>query len=521
MGPAEQDSLARSAASAVSRMLERMVVYRHASDQHDSYVREALADLRVALEHRERLEIEVEAEGLGFEGALLRAAKSLRLYQDGIRRLCFQRGITEEELSAFARIAAAEEAEGEDALTELWKADLPHLAMSALPGYGMQGADTVSAVSEIALRAQAAVDGGAPVHDEADLPLLWNDEERRAADTQDPGRLAGRAAATLLRIVGEEYAGWDADALKHSFGRLADRMLQLEAVEPLARTLLELKAMPGLPGGEFRDWMSGFIGDGRRLEKAFSMPGAAKLLSAWLALFPPAAGPEVVALLPKAQDDAAREAVAAAALARIDSCASEVAQMLRSGTEADVKALASGLGGLPSGRRAQLGAAAFDNPRLAVAAIDHLRQDPAAAVGILGSALEHQLREVRLAAALALSSLQGAGDRAAKHLIDAISSPRFADRSAEEKLAFHRALGKLGSTVGFLFLSAQLSQPSKKMFGRQKRTQLQLLAVAGLSEEVSERALRAVEDAGRREESRALSSACREAAERMRTRNKQ
>src|SRR5207237_5348541 len=84
----------------------------------------------------------------------------------------------------------------------------------------------------------------------------------------------------------------------------------------------------------------------------------------------------------------------------------------------------------------------------------------------------------------------------------------------EELVVFHRALGRLQSTTGHSFLAERLSHPKKGFLKKRRNEQEQLLAVQGLAEEATLRALRILEDAmvqGRGHPT-AVGSACRAAS---------
>jgi hypothetical protein len=528
-------STVRDAVASLARSLKRVSVYRHAPEQHAGYLEQALLELRMMLEVSPNLTLGLAPTGLLFEGELVHSEPVrennffFRLYRDGVRTLTFKRGLALDELLSFAHVAMGDLRSGdrEDAVTELWKADLPHVAYSAGAGYRMDEStgDSVSAtIGEIASRVQATLDKhvGERFVETGAQTLLWNEAQRAKADPQDWPMLASRAAQTVLRIVAEDYAGWDIEALKETFARLSDQLLEHQAAAPLGQALAALKTLPGSHGADFRSWMGRWLADPARLGFAVAVQGAGKLLPHWLALLPQESGATLLSLLPRAKDQGAREVLAQAILSRIESCAQQVAEVLSSGSAAEVRPLLAGMSGLGTVRRAELATAAFSNGDAAVAleAIPHLAQEPSSAVRNLGPALQHESRAVRIAAANALGALPSGTERAGAPLIDAIAKPRFADADAEEKVIFHRALGKLGSTVGFLYLSSQLGLPPKKIFGRQRRTQVQLLAVEGLAEEGSPRSLRALDDGSsvKRGYSRAVAAACKAAAERVRSR---
>jgi hypothetical protein len=101
-----------------------------------------------------------------------------------------------------------------------------------------------------------------------------------------------------------------------------------------------------------------------------------------------------------------------------------------------------------------------------------------------------------------------------------MARPQFAKVDKEEQTHFYRALGRLGSGIGFTFLLEKLERPPRRLFRRRKGVDEQLLAVQGLAEEASQRSLRALEEA--LEPSRGLApavvAACRAAAQYVRER---
>jgi hypothetical protein len=523
--PAVRDALA-----ALARALQRVAVNRHARADHAGVLEAAWHELRAVLEVQPSLVVTVALAGLAYEGHMLPGEPlrehdyCVRLYRDGVRSLSFRRGLALHELVVFARVVAGD-GDGEDPVTELWKADLPNIGYTLAPGYRMEkGALTVAGISARvaqALAAPAFVDGGDDLGESGQETELWGEAQRVQADAHDWPRLAGRAALTILRIVAEEYAGWDFDALQDTFAHLSDGLLEHRAAQPLAQALATLKTLHGTQAPQFREWMSRWLSDPARLGFIVEMQDA-RLIHASLALLPHGAGLHLIPVWAKVKDQAAREALASGILARIDSCSAQVVEILRAGPALELKPLLAGLSGLTSGRRMELATAAFQNPDPAVAlqSVDHLALEPGVAARTLGPALQHHSRDVRMASAVALAGMPGSGERAARCFVEAIASPRFASADAEEMAVFHRALGKLGSNVGFMYLSSQLTLPPKKLFGRKKRTQQQLLAVEGLAEEGSPRSLRALDDASsvKRGYSKPVAAASQAAAQRVRTR---
>jgi hypothetical protein len=246
------------------------------------------------------------------------------------------------------------------------------------------------------------------------------------------------------------------------------------------------------------------------------------MLPSWIALLPLDAGATVLSVLPRAKDQATREVLAQAVLERLDSCGAQVIEILQAGSVNEARPLLAAMLTLLPARRAELAAAAFLNPETLVVleSVPVLAADAATAARTLGPALSHQARAVRIAAAEALAVVSTGAERAGGFLIEAIASPRFAHADAAEQAIFHRALGKLGSNVGFMYLSSQLAQPAKKLFGRRQRVKQQLFAVEGLAEEGSPRSLRALDECSSTDRGfpKPVATACKAAAQRVRSR---
>lgn len=527
----------RDALASLARSLKRISVYRHARDQHLAYLEPALSDLRGLLEKRGSFTVSVEPTALTYENEIVHSEPAretgfcFRLHRDGVRSLTFKRGLGLDELLSLAQVAMvdheSDEGGREDAVTELWKADLAHIAYSAGAGYRMDesAGDTISSsIAEITGRAQDVIDRhvGANFAEARQQPLLWNEAEQKRGDPQNYGALARRAALTILRIVEQEHAGWDLEALKESFWRLVDQMLNRDEGAPLAQSLDRVKRIGGTHANDFRTSVGRWLAEPARLERAVRLAAKAdRLLAPWLQLLPPEAGPALLAVLPLGHDAAARRQIADAAVARIGSCEPQLFEVLRRGTAAEVQAVLGAVAPLPPQKRSTLAAAAFENPAAEVRldAIPLVAADAQTAVRSLGSALASPSRAVRMAAVQALAGCSALAEQAANLVLEAMARPQFARVDKEERTAFYRSVGKIGSIAGHQFLLAQLAKAPGKLFGRRKVIDEQLLAVQGLAEEASPRALRALEDAllPARKHAPAVVAACRAAAQYVRT----
>ena len=124
---------------------------------------------------------------------------------------------------------------------------------------------------------------------------------------------------------------------------------------------------------------------------------------------------------------------------------------------------------------------------------------------------------MRAAAAEALSSSGAPPDEAAAAIVERLSSSKLGE---EDLGALYRALGRLGGPGARAFLSERLTRPAKGFLKRRRSEQEQLLAVEALAADGSMSALRLLEEAAdpKRGHAPAVSSACRAAVERLRSR---
>src|SRR5260370_4685666 len=434
----------RDAMAALARSFKRVSVYRHARDQHAGYLESALSSMRALLELTPSVTLVVEPTALIFAGELVHNEPAretgfcFRLHREGVRSRTFRRGLGIEELIALAYVAMADpHAEGgrEDAVTELWKADLSHVGYSAGTGYRMDesaGEDMHGTVADIAARAQEAIERN--VSDAfveiSTQSTLWTEEQRKRRDPADHSALVRRAAYTILRIVEQDHAGWDLEAREESFSRLLDQMIERQEGPALTQALAGLSKLGGSHAGEFRQAVGRWLSDPSRIERvaalAASMEGP--LLARWVPLLPPEPGPALVAVIASGRDPAARKQIAGAALTRIDSCAQQLDKVMRTGPAAEVQAMLSALAPLPAARRAELAEAAFANPDADVRleAIPIVAADPPVAIRVLGPPLAAPARAVRVAAAQALAGCGAVAEQAARVLLTAVSRPPFA-----------------------------------------------------------------------------------------------
>ena len=533
----------REAFAGLARALKRVSIYRHAPGQHASFVEPVLATFREVLSRRPAVTISVEPGSLNFEGQPVYSEPPrewglcFRLHRDGIRTVTFKRGLAAEELLDFMEVAlpdtqGAPAASREDAVTELWKADLASIEYTAIAGYRIEehaGPGFSQAMDALIQRVQemTQASGSDALADHGAPPLLWDDAQRKKGDSQSWGELARRAALVILRIVERDLAGWDQETLQETFWRLVDEGAERGEVLAVVAALDGARRLQGQHAAGFRTALSRRMMEEKRLARAVELvalqdKGAAQILASWLQLLPAEAGPNIASILATATRGDVIAPLAHAALVRLGTSRAFVEEILHRGPAAVALGILAQLGAVQAVRpRAELAAAALGHAetRVRAEAMRIVPIEPQVAVERLRPLLEDADPQLRMTAADALSSCTSVAEPAALLLIRAMSRPDFEQREREELVVFHRALGRLQSTTGHSFLAERLSHPKKGFLKKRRNEQEQLLAVQGLAEEATLRALRILEDAmvPGRGHPPAVVNACRAAALRIRT----
>src|SRR5262249_15322498 len=160
------------------------------------------------------------------------------------------------------------------------------------------------------------VDADASILDRTQPPPLWSEEQLRKHDAPGWGEVARRAAFTVQRIVEEDLAGWDREALEEAFGRLIDEMARRTEVPALVAALGAAARMGGAHAPSFRAFIGRRLADPQRLARAVELAVApvkvaAQLLPAWTSLLSDDAGPALIEALGRAREDVAPALAAA------------------------------------------------------------------------------------------------------------------------------------------------------------------------------------------------------------------
>jgi len=503
---------------ALGRAIKRIANYRHQRDKHAEYLALAYSELHELIVRQGALTVEVEPAALLFDGepVLTEPARDgsmcFRLHRDGVRRLTFLPGLTVEELLAFTRIALPEIQDDhgpptrEDALIELWKADLSHVAYEAVAAFEVAQTEADElAVEAAALLARetlrAAAEKLGPGPEEALLakrPIVGASDLEAIDPPEGPRRLQ-RAAFLVLRVVERRVAGRDLDSLRESLGRIIDEMLRLGDAPGLLATLDRLGALGDEAVTEIR------VPLGKRLSALPRLTRFAALcdasidlfvfgLPAYLKMLPFDVGPTLLEAMAAIEAKGIRAAFASAMAVRIEGCRALYEEALRTAPAPISQALLSAIDGLDFGLRGFLAALALQHadPSVQLEALQKLAaSDPQTALAQLGPFLVHREPDVRIAAAQALGRLPM--EEAASLLLGRMRALEFGLAERVEREAFHVALGGQKTAVGFGFLSERLTHSPRAGLLKSRHSEEQLLAIRGLAADGSARALRLLE----------------------------
>ena len=523
----------REALAVLVRALDRASLMRSARVQPPAPFEQATGALQRLTEARGDITLLVQPGALSFGGEIVYAESAsagetgfcARLCGDGVRTLIFQRGLELDEVAAFARVLLPTLRGREDAAAELWKADLRHIVFTSSRGYEMSGfadEDAAQIIAAIAARAREKLERHSCPEPSVVSPPIWDEAARQRRDSPKPGDLERRAALIILRIVEQDRAGSDLDALEEAYWRLTDVLLERGEVQPLLAVLEGAGHAAGENAAAFRLAVARTLSEEPRILRAIELGAAEpKLLPAFLALLPLQSGPLLTGMLTQVAG-AARTALSEAVMQRIDTCQRPVEELLRKGEQQLALTI---LGTLPAvanaETRGQLAAVALEHRDLQIklAALPALSASAPNLVALLSPLLAQPRRDLRLAAAAALGTSTGQREQAAALLMGVLARPSQTEADLEELQLLHRALGRLGSAAGFGYLNERLSRSPRWLFGRRKAEKMQLLALQGLVEEKSSRSLKAVLTllASPKEHSARLLEACRAAAAALRT----
>jgi hypothetical protein len=547
--PPSANAEIKDAFAALSRSLKRISIYRHDVAHFREYLQPALAALNSVLERSPQITVQVEPTGLyvGDEAIYTEPAREwslcYRLHRDGVRALFFKRGLPMEELGAFVRAAVPDPQGGghgrEDAVTEMWKADMTCIGYAATTGWRTEAIaaweGALEAVAEASARARIMLERAGFSRADEDAWALAQpvDTPRELAPliTEEAwAELARRATHMLLGIFTRGYAGRDQAPLEETLGRLFDEALERGDTDALAQLIDSLPALvvPELPddrreaGAQVMVHVGARLADPRRLARLIELAGAEPrtrpTLIGALRLMPAGAGVDLLyAVTPEAIPEV-RAAVARAAAGRARGLEDTWSTVLHNAPREVALLLLEVLSNAPFPDPASVAEWGLQNPALdvQVAAVRAIGADPMGAVPRLAPLLDNREPRLRVSAAEALARAEP--DAAAAALLSVMERNEFNQREKAEQVAFYRSLGALHNNEGFAFLGERLTSPRKGLLRKEQAEEAQLFAVQGLAAEASERAARVLENEGKPERKHAarVAAACRAASRHVR-----
>lgn len=507
--PTRSDEV-REAFASVTRALKRVALYRHARDQHAGYLSPAIAALNGLLSTVPHVTLSVEPGALLFDGDVVHSEVAregslcFRLHRDGVRSLTFSRGVALSDLLTLVDVAlpADPAARREDAVTQLWKAELKSVRWTAVSGYRLEGdGEAAELIAEAARRAQDVLQELPAEENRPVPPPLMAPEERALFDPQDWGELAWSVADILARIVERGFASRDVPALAECFARLCAEMVDRGEHPTLLWSLRRAANLTGSAAAPFRAAVGPLLADRALLVRGLELvarvgAATADLVPVWLELLPEDAGPLAIGLISGEPTAAGGVALARAALDRLRHCRAEIDGALATGPAHVARALLTAARELQPALRASLASRALAHPapQVRLSAVPLVGADAPQAIQHLGPVLRQGDPALRMAAADALSACQDSAEPAARLLVDAITRPDFARFQREEQTTLYRALGRLATPVAFEFLRERLAGSRRRLFARNRPDPEQLLAVRGLVEDGSARALALLEE---------------------------
>jgi hypothetical protein len=525
----------RDAFGALARALKRISIYRHAKDQHASYLEPALQALLALLEVEPSVRLQVEPDALLVDGETVYSEPAregslcFRLHRDGVRSLTFERGLKLSSLQTFMTVALPDEVDGpgrEDAVTELWKANLEAISYSAVPGYRMEQNEldrerAQNAIIDVSERAGTILQRfGADLDEDAfrAQPPLLDDAARRVLDDGDWGPLARRATMTMLDLFQRAYCGRDLESMIEAYGRLVDEMLERRDALSLGLAIGRPTGMQGPQAMPFRLAFGQRLADPTRAAALLALGQAARpLLPSWTKLLPDDAGAMLLDALDAETDPEVQSALAVAAAERVDQCRTPFGNRLRSGKPAIVYPLLAALKNGSGQKAVGVAARALGHPIAGVRleALALVATDATVAIHAVPPLLQDPEQKVRYAAAEVLAALPGKADEAAQALIGALEQPdsRLAER--QELIIFHKLLGRLRTERGRAWLGKRLAGAKRRLLARKGTEESQLLAVQGLAADGGGEALHALEVASVSSHPPAVVAACKAAFHRL------
>jgi hypothetical protein len=139
----EKVDLARNFTFQLLKGIKQIGMYRHNEAKYPEFLTPALSALNDYTDKHGPLSLKVEQQNFLLHNEPLFSedtALSYKFFRDGIRQLIFRPGLTLQEMVTFTLIALSEPERGaDDALAQLWKANMEHVEYVVVEGFAMDG----------------------------------------------------------------------------------------------------------------------------------------------------------------------------------------------------------------------------------------------------------------------------------------------------------------------------------------------------------------------------------------------
>jgi len=149
----EKVDLARNFTFQLIKGIKQIGMYRHNEAKYPEFLSPALSTLTEYTERHGPLSIKVEQQNFLLHNEPLFSEDtplSYKFFRDGIRQLIFRPGITQQEMVTFTLIALSEPERGaDDALAQLWKANMEHVEYVVVEGFTMDGTSEEDVAVEV------------------------------------------------------------------------------------------------------------------------------------------------------------------------------------------------------------------------------------------------------------------------------------------------------------------------------------------------------------------------------------
>lgn len=149
----EKVDLARNFTFQLLKGIKQIGMYRHNEAKYPEFLVPALNALTEYTEKHGPLSLKVEQQNFLLHNEPLFSEDtplSYKFFRDGIRQLIFRPGLTQPEMVTFTLIALSEPERGaDDALAQLWKANMEHVEYVVVEGFTMDGASEEEVAVEV------------------------------------------------------------------------------------------------------------------------------------------------------------------------------------------------------------------------------------------------------------------------------------------------------------------------------------------------------------------------------------